>query len=74
MPVFGLDSLIIGDATIVIIWGIIIYVFWKLLKSFFENMPDSISFFIFCISVIILILGLIFLAIIGLIELLELIL
>ena len=71
MSVFW-SNIVLGDAAVVIIiWGIIIYVFWKLLKQIVKS--DSISFIIFCISIIILILGLIFLAIIGLIELAKLI-
>lgn len=72
MSVFW-SNIVLGDgAVVIIIWGIIIFVFWKLLKPIAKS--DSISFIIFCISVIILILGLIILAIIGLIELMELIL
>lgn len=71
MSVFW-SNIVLGDAAVVIIiWGFIIYVFWKLLKQIVKS--DSISFIIFCISIIILILGLIFLAIIGLIELAKLI-
>ena len=71
MSVFW-SNIVLGDgAVVIIIWGIIIFVFWKLLKPIVES--DSISFIIFCISVITLILGLIILAIIGLIELMELI-
>ena len=68
MSVFWSD-IVLGDATILIVWAIIIFVFWKLFKMFVENMPDRISFIIFSISVIVIFFGLIFLFLIGIIEL-----
>ena len=63
------SDIVLGDATILIVWAIIIFVFWKLFKMFVKNMPDRISFIIFSISVIIIFLGLIFLILIGITEL-----
>lgn len=63
------SDIVLGDATILIVWAIIIFVFWKLFKMFVKNMPDRISFIIFSISVIVIFLGLIFLILIGITEL-----
>ena len=68
MSVFWSD-IVLGDATILIVWAIIIFVFWKLFKMLVENMPDRISFIIFSISVIVIFFGLIFLILIGITEL-----
>lgn len=67
MSVFWSD-IVLGDATILIVWAIIIFVFWKLFKMLVENMPDRISFIIFSISVIVIFFGLIFLILIGITE------
>lgn len=63
------SDIVLGDATILIVWAIIIFVFWKLFKMFVKNMPDRISFIIFSISVIVIFFGLIFLLLIGITEL-----
>ena len=63
------SDIVLGDATILIVWAIIIFVFWKLFKMFVKNMPDRISFIIFSISVIVIFFGLIFLILIGITEL-----
>lgn len=63
------SDIVLGDATILIVWAIIIFVFWKLFKMFVKNMPDRISFIIFSISVIAIFFGLIFLLLIGITEL-----
>lgn len=63
------SDIVLGDATILIVWAIIIFVFWKLFKMFVKNMPDRISFIIFSISVIVIFWGLIFLILIGITEL-----
>ena len=68
MSVFWSD-IVLGDATILIVWAIIIFVFWKLFKMLVENMPDRIIFIIFSISVIVIFFGLIFLILIGITEL-----
>ena len=62
------SDIVLGDATILIVWAIIIFVFWKLFKMFVKNMPDRISFIIFSISVIVIFFGLIFLILIGITE------
>lgn len=70
MSVFWSD-IALGDATILIVFGIIIIVFWKLLKMFVESIPPIVAVIILRICAVFIMFGIIFLILIGIVELID---